>query len=253
MINPMGRGSTVLMLPEVRRSLDIEYSKLQEKITLVWYSFQDKFFIAHVKIPSRSVDKLFYDVLIEINIDSIPQNSTIINGGSARVFSNCPSFTFTYAKVFNDKGDLIDWTKRKYSEEVFENDPVKRNPMKILSYERSLYFAIKYITTNGRNYKNKVNYHINKIESHISLLNLIKSSDEILELYRKGKKKQDEKERSINKSREDKKKKEVPQRKQTQRKSNISSKSVKSSTKTKSTSKTTKTKSMTHTKISRSF
>jgi hypothetical protein len=236
MINPMGRGSTVLMLPEVRRSLDIEYSKLQEKITLVWYSFQDKFFIAHVKIPSRSVDKLFYDVLIEINIDSIPQNSTIINGGSARVFSNCPSFTFTYAKVFNDKGDLIDWTKRKYSEEVFENDPVKRNPMKILSYERSLYFAIKYITTNGRNYKNKVNYHINKIESHISLLNLIKSSDEILELYRKGKKKQ-----------------EVPQRKQTQRKSNISSKSVKSSTKTKSTSKTTKTKSMTHTKTSRSF
>ena len=243
MINPMGSGSSVLMLPELRKSLDIQYQSLVSKITMTWYSFQDKYYIAHVKIPSRTIDKLFYDVLIEMDRSSIPESSTVINGGNARVFSNCPSFTFTYAKVFNDKGDLIPWTKEKYNAEVFINDPVKRNPMKISSYERSIYFAIKFITTNGRNYKNRINLHIHKVNSHTEMLNLLKSSDDIIHEYQMKKKKQDDQKKNIvNPSKEPhtERQKNLPQKKRKQ--------GVKKTPITKTSKKTSKTNNTKHTK-----
>ena len=244
MINPMGSGSSALMLPELRKSLDIQYQELVSKITMAWYSFQDEYYIAHVKIPSRSIDALFYDVLIEVSKSSIPESSTVINGGNARVFSNCPSFTFTYAKVFDDKGDLISWTKGKYNTEVFVNDPVKRNPMKISNYERSIYFAIKFITTNGRNYKKRINLHIHKVESHMEILNLIKSSDEIIQEYQTKKKKQNTQKKSIVNSSKDsqkKDKKSISQKKKTQGR-------VKTTSKTKTNKKTSKISTIKHTK-----
>lgn len=191
--NPIGKGSSVFMLSDLQAALDEQYKDIVNKIRITWYTIAKKYLVAHVQIPSRSVDKLFYDVLIEINIDSIPGSSTIINGGSARVFSNCPSFTFTYAKVFLDRGDLIPWTKKKYNTAVFASDPDKRNPLKITGYERSLYFAIKYITTNGRNYKNKIKLNTHAVKDVNDVLKAIKSSDDILDLYQRGKKSQKDK------------------------------------------------------------
>lgn len=243
MVNPMGSGSSVLMLPELRKSLDAQYQNLLSKITMTWYLFQDKYYIAHVKIPSRTIEKLFYDVFIEIDKSSIPASSTIVNGGNARVFSNCPSFTFTYAKVFDDKGDLIPWTKEKYNAEVFVNDPVKRNPMKISSYERSIYFAIKFITTGGRNYKKQVELHIHKVKSHTELLMLIKSSDDILDEYQLKKKKQDDQKRSIiNPSKESHKdhQKKLPPKKRKM--------GVKTTSTTRTSKKAKKTNNVKHTK-----
>jgi hypothetical protein len=241
MINPMGRGSSVLMLSETRRSLDIQYASLVSKMSMTWYLFQDKYFIAHVKVPSRSVEGLFYDVLIEIDTDSIPENSTIINSGNARVFSNCPSFVYTYAKLFNDDKDLIPWTLMKYNHQVFESDPVKRNPIKIINYERSLYFAIKYITTNGRNYKNRVRLNLIKKNHAEDILRHVNTTDEVIELYRTGRRKAEEKKKVIHDSSEDNRAKESSNQKKPSwdKPKNI----TKNVQKTRSTSKVSKVKS----------
>lgn len=242
MVNPMGKGSSVLMLPELRRTLDAQYAELSSKIIAVWYSYQSKYMIAHVKIPSRHIEKLFYDVVIEIDMDSIPSTSTVINGANVKVFSNCPSFTFTYAKVMDDKGNMIDWLKRKYSKEIFANDPIKRNPAKVLSYERSLYFAIKYITTNGRNYKKKADYQIHKLDSHVKLANLIRTSDAILSSYQIGKKKLDEKKKAASTSGKDRAHKEKTKRPTKNEKTVKKVGPVKHQNKTKTVAKTKSTK-----------
>lgn len=193
MSNPLGKGSSVLMIAPIRRTLDEEYQKIANQIKLTWYSYQDKYLIAHLMIPSKSVDKLFYDVLIEIDNDSIPKSSSVINGSNTRVFSNCPSFVYTYANVFNQKGDLIPWTKSKFNRKIFELDPHKRNPLKIENYEKSLYFAIKHITSNGRNYKSRINFKSIQIKSHLQIVDILQSSDDVLYSYKGKKKKEDAK------------------------------------------------------------
>lgn len=192
MANPLGKGSSIMMIGTMKRTLDEEYERIQESIRCMWYAIEKKYFVTHVKIPSKSVDKLYYDVLIEIDVDSIPQASSVINGGNVRVFSNCPSFTYTYAYVFNQKGDLIPWTKSKYNHKIFELEPGKRNPMGIENYEKSLYFAIKYITSNGRNYKNKINYEVFRVHTHSQILTKITHADTVLTYYKSKKKKENE-------------------------------------------------------------
>lgn len=205
MTNPLGKGSSVMMIGNMKKMLDEEYNRIHEMIRCTWYAMDRKYYIAHVKIPSKSVDKLYYDVLIEINVESIPQGSSTINGGIARVFSNCPSFTYTYAHVFNRKGDLIPWTKTKYNPKIFELEPGKRNPMGIENYEKSLYFAIKYITSNGRNYKNQINYRSLQVHLHGQILSKISHADDVLTYYKSKKKKENER-KLLEKSNERKKK-----------------------------------------------
>lgn len=183
MQNPLGKGASVLMLSSTRKVLDEEYANIVSQITHKWYYLSNKYYIAHVKIPSKSSD-LFYDILIEIDKDSIPKQVTTINGGNCRVFSNCPSFVFTYAYVFNKNKDIIPWTKKKYNKRVFELNPARRNPAEIKNYEKSIYFAIKYITSNGRNYIAGINLNVTKIRSHYQILNNLQSSDDVLNTSR---------------------------------------------------------------------
>lgn len=190
MQNPLGKGASVLMLSSTRKVLDDEYENIVQQITHKWYSLQDKYYIAHIKIPSKFSDKVYYDVLLEIDINSIPKNVTVINNSKCRVFSNCPSFVFTYAYVFDKNKDIIPWSKKKYNKKVFEYNPVKRNPTEICNYEKSLYFAIKYITSNGRNYKAGINLNMTRIRSHIQILNNLQSSDDVITAYQSNRKKE---------------------------------------------------------------
>lgn len=195
MENPMGKGASVLQLPVLQEKFDAQYADIKSKIKVKWYCINQKYYVAHVLIPSLSIDRLFYDVLLEFDIDTIPKNSIVINDGAMRVFSNCPSFTFTYAHVYLEQGDLINWVKHKYSKKVRKLDPTQRNPQKVYSYERSLYFAIKYITSEGRNYKGKITNGMIMLENPKTIANLIRTPEEILELYDMGKKRLPEKDK----------------------------------------------------------
>lgn len=235
--NPMGKGSSVLMLSNAKRELDNQYMELYTKITVKWYVLDDKYYIAHVKVPSKSKENLFYDVLLEFDIDTFKDQSTsVINNANVRVFSNCPSFAFTYANVFNYNGDLISWTTNKYPKDILRKNPEIRNPNQIVSYERSLYFAIKYILSNGRNYKAKVNQNIFRVRNYLQIYNQLQSLNEILELYNKRPKygKEDKKSEDTPNNKGNKVKKESGRNK-----SHTVSK-VKSTSTTRKTSKTKK-------------
>lgn len=184
MTNPMGKCSSVMMIGNLRRTLDDQYQQIYSRIKIKWYILpNDQYYIAHVKIPSRTKREIYYDVVLEFDMESVPKDVHVINRASTRVFSNCPSFTFTYANIFNSHGDLIPWLKTKYSKKIFLYEPNKRNPYKIINFERSLYFAIKYVLSGGRNYKAKISHDGIKIKNTRQVIAEILSSDEILERY----------------------------------------------------------------------
>ena len=200
--NPNGKGSSAFMVSDMRKVLDEQYKALHGTLSVRWHKISERHLIAHVKVPSHSVERLYYDVLLEFDIDTIPKNQTVINNGNCRVFSNCPSFVYTYAHVFDENKNLISWCKKKYPKQIFTKDPKTRNPSKIINYERSLYFAIKFILSEGRNYKGKINLVQIKEKTHSNLLDKIQSVDEVLEIYNRNKKK-----KSANEKKEDKKQK----------------------------------------------
>lgn len=100
-----------------------------------------------VKVPSSSFKKnaLAYDVIIEV-INAKGSGDNIFDK-PIRVFSNSPSFVFTYAYVFNKHGLLIPWLKNKYSKKILDNVPVSRNPKQELELDQSLKVALLHLGT----------------------------------------------------------------------------------------------------------
>lgn len=192
MENPFGKGISTGMLSIVKKSLDDQFKDLQGKMRVKWYSLGKQYLVAHVSVPSHTLDKIYYDVLVEFDTASVPDGQNLINKCSAQVFSNCMSFTYTYANVFNENGWLIKWTKNKYDKKVFKKDPVQRNPEKQNGYERSLYLAFKYLTTGGRNYKDRIQLNCIKAKNTMEITRNIKTAESMLEDYNRQKKIEDD-------------------------------------------------------------
>jgi hypothetical protein len=232
----MGKGSSVLMLSSIRESLDSHFEKLSPRMSIKWYTLNDAYYVAHVKIPSRKHDKLFYDVLLQFDKESIEDNDIVINHANMSVFSNCPSFTYTYAFVYREKGQLIEWSRSKYNKNILSKRPESRNPNEILSYERSLYLACKYISTSHRNYISKIKTLSVTATSYASILSTVASNDMIENLYKEYDSKISGKKDSTSKEKTSTVKKAITP---SQKKESTNKKGVVSKTKKTSKSKTT--------------
>lgn len=151
MDNPMGKGSTAIANRGlIKTNLDQRYEKLIYKhhdFKCNRY-FDGNNFYFHILIPSESERNNNYDVVIELSdpLGDFTKDITL-NRYVMRVFSNCPSFVFTYAYVFNKYGMLIDALKDKYTDMIFDNSPNVKNPGEIINFEKSIYFACKYLSS----------------------------------------------------------------------------------------------------------
>lgn len=199
--NPTGRSDAAMMLGTIRRKFDQEFSVLQHAIRVKWYCIKDHSYVAHVRVPSSSYGKVFYDVLIEFDITGIEGNSDF-RDKAFRVFSNCPSFTYTYARVFYNMGLLISWAQRKYNTKVLGMEPDKRNPGKIINYEKSLYFAFRYLNKHAAYYQRIIPSEALTVKDPSLIMKNIQSSDTIQlavrKIHDKAKKAEPEKNNRMN-------------------------------------------------------
>lgn len=192
---PMGKGSSVVNLSQIKSEYRNELGRYEsdstfnKQIRIKSYMKGSRFLIIHFAFPSKSVD-IEYDVVFEFDLrtyDAIPDRLDNLN---FRVFSNCPSFTYTYAFVFDVQEKLIPWLKGRFDKEVFTKKPNVRNPYHIQGVERSIYLCGLYILTGGRN---NVKYLMNtatKLDNPVFLENQIKKQDDIMTRYNYLKKRQ---------------------------------------------------------------
>lgn len=127
--------------------------------------------VVHVKVPSETVSNFFYDVLVEFNPfitgNVAGRRASSFQDCHIRIFSNCPSFVYTYAYVFYHMKDpdlgsdslIIDKFNQKIpkdrlmmhgpekslGEEPLTQSPVVRNPYGLPLFDKSIYYAIFYI------------------------------------------------------------------------------------------------------------
>lgn len=148
MKNPAGKGAVI---PGKEALLDIfnrRYGTLNKTKPIDFKIYVDREIIYyHVLITTEATDRdNTYDVILRFAPTSHADiNDKSIKNYEIRFFSNCPSFTYTYAYVAKLNGILVDELSNKYSQTVLKFPPVSRNPGLIFNYEKSTYFACKFL------------------------------------------------------------------------------------------------------------
>lgn len=135
-----------------------ETYKRSNKIYVAGYcNIEDSYYI-HVKIPSESQKdgKYEYDVVIRFFTD----NPSLKPGNSLRAyymqfFSNSPGFIYKYAALYKKEDYLIRDLYNKLDPEYSNVMPTKTNSDMVLSYDKSIYFACRFLSDGRFRYLNK--------------------------------------------------------------------------------------------------
>lgn len=151
--NPGGKGSaTGVTLQNAKNHFHDEMKKIEKLMNVVWYTTPKKDRLAaHITLPSQSVENIKYDIVFEFEVGVKREYGDSVLDCPVKVFSNSPSFVYTYAYAFKKYRRLISWADEKYPEDTLNTEPKTKNPYKMISFERSIYLAAAFIK-NRRDY-----------------------------------------------------------------------------------------------------
>lgn len=141
---PFGNTSTQVKLSKYN-SL---YVQNDSKIILNAYTKIDESYYFHVKIPSESQKdgNVHYDVVIRFFTDKKDALiSSHLRDYYIQFFSNSPGFIYNYAVLYKNNGYLIDSLYNKLDPRYFDKLPVMTNSKMELSYDKSIYFACRFL------------------------------------------------------------------------------------------------------------
>jgi len=146
--NPTGKGSAyVANRAAIKGGLNMTFIKLLRNYRKQFYAMPFVYgngdLLFYVKVPSEKYDinKISYDVcfLFKYEKEVERKNRQIF------MYSNSPSFIFTYCYTYNVHGFLIDKLKSKLPNLALTKAPDIRNPIQSLGYEKSTYIAARYL------------------------------------------------------------------------------------------------------------
>ena len=146
--------------------------------------FEKNFFI-HLKVPSESQEKMFYDVVIQFftTDDKIERQLTVENY-YVQFFSNSPGFVYKYATLYKLQGYLIESLYGKFDSGTLEILPDKANSSYELYYDSSIYYACRYLLDNKLTTLGKLTLKLFKTKSVESFFGDIQDT-ESMSLQRK--------------------------------------------------------------------
>ena len=129
----------------------LELLEKYKKIEMHIYTDKNNVFY-HLIIPTENKDREnSYDVIIKFKeTEKSDKFDQSYRQYQIEFFSNCPSFTYGYAYVANINGYLIDEFIDKYESQILKYPPVSRNPGLLFSFEKSIYFACRYLMNNKK-------------------------------------------------------------------------------------------------------
>lgn len=126
------------MVKEQLKSRFLDMLKKDKKFVIAVYQSSRNGLLVHVKVPTEGdIPDLYYDVVLHVS-----GGMTTLMESEVKVYSNCPSFTFRYAYVAFQNKEIIPEYVNHYDDIVIKDKPDITNPMEIMGYEKSIYYAI---------------------------------------------------------------------------------------------------------------
>ena len=114
-----------------------------KKLVHNYFKVNDDLFI-RVKVPSETFEDFTYDVVIKF-VGAGALSGSSIATHNIEMYSNAPSFMYSYAYVFNMFGVLPEEMKGKLPKNALEELPSTRNPDAVIFYEKTITMALMYI------------------------------------------------------------------------------------------------------------
>lgn len=110
-----------------------------------------KDYLCHIKVPSSTVNNFFYDVVFKFipKSGSSEHSTSVETDYYVKIFSNDPSFVFTYAYVFKKEGLLIGELEDKIEPAALKDKPVVRNPKQVVDFSKIIYFGYAWMRMKG--------------------------------------------------------------------------------------------------------
>ena len=193
LLKPMGKGASAVSLKPLIESLTVKYYKnIASDIKI--YSFitgdKKKEYYIYSKVPSEQNSTNSKDVYYDVILQFYPKNSTdeglmSFESYFLKVFSNCPSFTFTFTYTFKSIGGLVDFIPNKYySKEALKENAKERNPNGLLGIEKSIWYTLKKMKMDGLFRKSRMSLiaiSSEKVRKLQDFLKFISSQDDKLD------------------------------------------------------------------------
>ena len=130
-------------------------------------------YIFHFIIPSEEMPlNLTYDVVIQFCANEEVKDEKTINNYILKIFSNSPNFMFTYTYALDQNKMIVPFLRTKCSKLALTQAPTLKNPIEVYGFEKSIYFACRYIVDNNLTHKfdldnNRFLFTESKIKSQV--------------------------------------------------------------------------------------
>lgn len=125
-----------------------QYMSNTSKIILNAYTKIEDSYYFHVKVPSETQKdgNVHYDVVIRFFTDRPDAiASSHLRDYYIQFFSNSPGFIYNYAVLYKNNGFLIESLYTKLDPRYFDKLPTKTNSKLELSYDKTIYFACRFL------------------------------------------------------------------------------------------------------------
>lgn len=187
--NPLGKGDASLPGGKlIIQNLERKYIELDKKkgnqIKLTsYYDGKTGDVYMHLVVPTETERGNTYDVVIRF-FDGSNKNklATSIADYDIQLFANTPSFVYTHAYVYHEYGLSVDFLEQKLGKISISQAPVVRNKFEIVSYDKYLFFAAKFIQ-DGRMMSKLAIQAKARPFSQKALLTKVRSIKKIMEEY----------------------------------------------------------------------
>lgn len=164
--SPFGRQDLELKNQEYERKYTDFLS--ENRIRLVAYTIIEGSYYMHLKVPSESAkaENYYYDVVIRFfALSKEVESQASLRNYYVQFFSNSPSFIYKYAVLYRKHGALIEFLFDKMNPEYADTLPEKTNQSMEISYDKSIYFAVRYLLDHKFRYLNKLGSLLQKKRS----------------------------------------------------------------------------------------
>lgn len=197
---------------------EYQKEKAADKIKVAGICEMENSYYIHIRIPSKSHqdNNYYYDVVIRFFTDNpvILMQKDLLSY-YMQFFSNSPGFIYKYAALYKKEGYLIESLYDKLDKDYIDKLPEQTNSDMTLLYDKTIYFACRFISDFRYRILNKKSMRLYRMKSpkqfflDINDFKAVKVDQELMNVERSLKKKlskvQQEKEK-IQKEREERKK-----------------------------------------------
>ena len=182
--NPTGKGSAFLGSRKTMiDDLNNRFLKLISEVKVFPFSVYKvkNDYIFHFIIPSETNKLLQYDVVIQFLGEKEVKDDLSLQRYTLRLFSNAPSFMFTYTYVMNHEDALCELLKSKCSKKALTEEPKQRNPIGVFGFEKSIYYACIFIKKFGLFNKSTIDPILKSFNKELFLASISSQESKLIE------------------------------------------------------------------------